>query len=342
MMKRRWMMMNKTGEIWDALEKESSSGSSLLFRRYSAQVIPDIYVALRLPEKVRCLAVTVNRMADIGSWKNLRGIRFECVPLSPGSDRYNILILLTETLHKDIFSVLCEDLIGAVSEVRDENILIRNLLSRFEKWEELFEKARGQGLSEEQQQGLFGELWFLSGYLRSYTSLYDGILSWVGPAGAARDFQMNRWAVEIKTSSDIDPQIVRINSEMQLDNSQLNHLFLYHISLEKFNGNGKTLNQIADDVTALFDEDRKALSLFRIRMLEAGYFGHHRSLYGETGYIVRQESVFRVEGSFPCITPAILPPDVSDVRYLINLSGCRSFQTTEEILMSAISNEQSG
>jgi len=72
-----------------------------------------------------------------------------------------LLFKLTNILHEDIFCVLCEDLIASISSETNEKQLVKTILNRFEKWKLLFTKIISQGLTPEEQRGLFGEPYFL-------------------------------------------------------------------------------------------------------------------------------------------------------------------------------------
>ena len=167
-----------------------------------------------------------------------------------------LLIKLISYQHEDIFSVLCEDLIDSIKLESDEKQLVRTLLNRFEKWKALFSRLISQGLSPEEQRGLFGELYFLRKYLQ-YKSNFQCVLdSWVGPSGEVRDFQVNNWALEVKTTHGNNHQKVQISSERQLDNTHIENLFLYHISLEKVQESGESLNQIIASIYEILEIGR--------------------------------------------------------------------------------------
>ena len=152
----------KIKQIWDELANDKSLINGLLFRRYSGAVKPDVYVALQYPEKLLCIYVAINKTTEvnISNFSNLQEIQVDLFT-SPNEVDKNILIFkLLNFVHKDIFAVLCEDLIASISEETNEKRIIREVLNRFEKWKSLFNKIGLQGLKPEEQRGLFGELYF--------------------------------------------------------------------------------------------------------------------------------------------------------------------------------------
>jgi len=163
--------MTKIDTIWTELENDDSFRSGILFKRYAASVLPDVYVALRAPEKIRCLAAHIVRenAPDVQNWNKLKDIKVEILNDDRNPAKSYLLILILNQQHKDIFSVLCEDLINQVTSILDEKVLIKELLNRLAKWQTLFERLGQQGLTSEVQRGLFGELYFLRLFLNNST-----------------------------------------------------------------------------------------------------------------------------------------------------------------------------
>ena len=79
-----------------------------------------------------------------------------------------------------------------------------------------------------------------------------------------------------------------------------------------------------------------AYNLFKLKLLEVGYYDIHRPLYEETGYTIRQENLYRVAGNFPRITEADIPIGVGDVRYSIILSESEEYRIDQKTLFSEI------
>jgi hypothetical protein len=226
--------MTKINQIWDELSSDPSVTTGLVLRRYSGSVLPDVFVAIQQPEKILCIASSISESIEvnIAQFANLEEIQIDLFP-DPYQKGKNILLFkLTNILHKDIFSVLCEDLIASISSETNEKQLVKIILNRFEKWKSLFTKIISQGLTPEEQRGLYGELYFLRKFLQVNTNFQTIVSSWIGQSKEIKDFQMNDWAVEVKTTHGNNHQKVHISSERQLDNTHLENLFLYHVSLE--------------------------------------------------------------------------------------------------------------
>ncbi|MBS1537771.1 MAG: PD-(D/E)XK motif protein [Bacteroidetes bacterium] len=321
----------KIKQIWEDLAKDKSLQKGLLFRRYSGSVKPDIYVALQYPEKFWCVYVAINATTEvnISNFSNLQEIHVDLFA-SPNENGKNILIFkLLNFEHKDIFAVLCEDLIESISEETNEKKIIREVLNRFEKWKSLFSKIGLQGLKSEEQRGLFGELFFLRKYLSTNNDFFSVVNTWIGTEKQVRDFQSSTWAVEVKTTHGNNHQKVHISSERQLDISNLEHLFLYHISLEQLQNTEETLNDIVDSIDEILKSETIVLNRFKSKLYEVGYFDLQRILYESIGYRIRQDIFYKVENDFPRIEENDIRAGVGDVKYSIILSQCTSFIINE-------------
>ena len=332
------MEMTKIENIWLGLEGDNSNHSGLLYKRYSAEVLPDVFIALKAPEKLRCIAfkLSISFPFDAHQWNKLKDIKIETLPDEHNKSKKFLLILLLNKQHKDIFSTLCEDLIFGVSEVSNEQTLVEKLLERLAKWQSLFEKVGKQGLSDEAQRGLYGEIYFLRIFLDHTSDKNYCVKSWFGPEKSIQDFQYSNWAVEVKTTHGNNHQKIHITSERQLDDSIIEKIFLFHLSLDVRVGNGESLNFLIDEVSEILSENTMASNLFKLKLLESGYYEIHRPLYEERGYTIRQENLYRVSGNFPRITEDQIPTGVGDVRYSIVLSESEEWRINQEVLLSEI------
>ncbi|MFN8307862.1 MAG: PD-(D/E)XK motif protein [Ferruginibacter sp.] len=330
--------MTKVQQIWDELANDRSFTKGLLLRRYSGSVLPDVFVALQQPEQLLCIASSISENIEVNTsqFDNLQEIQIDLFPDSNQNGKNILLFKLTNNQHKDIFSVLCEDLIESITTETNEKQLVKTILNRFEKWKSLFTKIISQGLLPEEQRGLFGELYFLRKFLKSNNNYQFVLNTWIGSAGEIRDFQMNNWGLEVKTTHGNNHQKVQISSERQLDTTHLDKLFLYHLSLEKVQESGETLNQIITSIDSILNADTIALNRFKSKLYEAGYFEQHHTLYENIGYFIRKDIFYIVENEFPRIQENEIRSGVGDVKYSIIISQCENFIQTEQSVFETL------
>lgn len=330
--------MMKINQIWEDLENEQSLRSGLLYKRYSGTVIPDVYVAIRAPEKFRCIAAHLSSSVELKTekWDKLKDIKIEILKDENQTGKHFLLILLLNNQHRDIFSTLCEDLIQQVSEIKTENELIKNLMSRLEKWRLLFERIGQQGLPEEAQRGLYGELYFLRKFLKKTSDYLFCIETWKGPDKAIQDFQFSDWGVEIKTTHGKNHQKIQIASERQLDTSIVPNIYLHHISLDVRSDHGETLVDIIKEIYGILDTNPTASNNFRLKLMDANYFDIHTWLYNTIGYSIRQEKLYKISDNFPRLTESQIPSGVGDVRYTVVVSDNEEWIIDEDKLFESL------
>lgn len=330
---------NHIAELWQQLEGEKTLG--LVKRLYSSEIDFRIYATFRYPEVYYGVAFNFSNSIkiDISNFDNLKDLK---VLLLDDTSFVNTKLLVIELLHatsKDVFSALCQNLIQSVIQINSEQKIIRTVINQLNKWKTLFDKSTSDGLSTEQQQGLFGELVFLQKCLLQQDANPLNVLkSWVGVDAALRDFQCSNWAVEVKTTATNYPQRVTINGERQLDETLLKNLFLFHCSVEISNGNGETLNQKIASIRSFLDSNIPALNLFNSKLFEVGYFDDHANKYENRFYKTRFENSYRITDNFPRIKENELRGGVSGVKYDIVLAMCNEYLITENQLLNTIQN----
>lgn len=328
----------KINEIWNEMETDNSS-TGLLLRRCPPSVLPDVFIGLRKNEKLRCIALKVKSTPAISlsRYSNLKDISPELLPDERDNSKVYLLIVLKNSHHQDVFATLCEDLINGIAKIQEEDKVVKELLNRLEKWKSLFDKASAEGLSPEEQRGLYGELYFLNKWITNSADYSKCIQSWVGAEKAIRDFQFSDWALEVKTTRGNNHQKIQVNSERQLDTENLNTLILLHLSLEVQQQNGETLNELVDAIKNFLSTDIASQTQFRSKLLQAGYFNHHRHLYENAGYQIRQENYYLVNNEFPRIEEKDIRRGVGDVKYSIILSEYSDYMITENLVLETIS-----
>lgn len=330
---------NHIAELWQQLEGEKTLG--LVKRLYSSDIAFRIYATFQYPEVYYGVAFNFsnNIKIDISNFDNLKDLK---VLLLDDISFVNTKLLVIELLYptsKDVFAVLCENLIQSVIQINSEQKIIRTVINQLNKWKTLFDKSSSDGLSTEQQQGLFGELVFLQKCLLQQDANPLNVLkSWVGVDAALRDFQCSNWAVEVKTTATNNPQRVTINGERQLDETLLENLFLFHCSVEVSNGNGETLNQKIANIRSFLDSNIPALNVFNSKLFEVGYFDDHANKYEKRFYKIRSENYYKITDDFPRIKENELRSGVSGVRYDIILAMCDEYLITENQLLNTIRN----
>lgn len=321
---------NNISSLWEIMSQEKSVG---LVKRLLPNNSPlKVFATYKHPENICGIAFSCDSKLklSIDSFYNLKELSVQLFLDTSHQPNRLLTIQLFSDANTDIFAYLCGNLVETIERCDTEAKAIKLVLNRLEKWKTMFSKGASDGLSITEQQGLYGELMYLHKLvLRGIFSYIDTLKIWVGADKAMRDFQGKDWAVEAKTISINNADQITINGERQLDETLLDKLYLYHLSVEVSRMNGQTLNEKVDELRSLFSDDKAALNIFNAKLMEAGYFDYHRELYRERCYKIRKESIYVIDDSFPRIKESELRDGVSNTVYSINVSTCAEYMVSE-------------
>ncbi len=319
-------MPTKIEILWADLEADNTALSGRLYRRYAASAKPDIFAGIRRTTNTLQRLLAVSLPAPVLTEPlilNGLTLTVEADTARPG--RQLVLLTLTDPAQADLFGVVCEDLITQIADETSNQAVLNALLGRLEQWTTLFENLSPGGLSVEKRQGLFGEVWFLNRWLDAGADPTQCLTAWTGPGGSIHDFQLPDRAVELKTTSAVNPQAIQISNERQLDDSGLAHLWLWLLTLEVRPTGGQSLNELINTVLDKLSTSSASLNQFRLKLYQAGYQPIHLALYDTPTSSLRNEQVFRVGEGFPRLRPDNLPAGVSAVHYAVSLIACQPF-----------------
>lgn len=326
------LMQNKVSilSLWETMAQEHANG--MVKRMFQATAPIRIFGTYTLPENICGVAFSYSKniKVNIEAFKNLKELNIKLVPDTTYETNNLLIIQLASNASRDVFACLCDNLASVIQNAGTEKNAVREVLNRLEKWKALFDKVAAAGLSPSEQQGLYGELTYLSKLLSCRSlSKSDALNVWVGSDRAMRDFQGNGWAVEVKTSSGNNAGVITVHGKRQLDETLLDKLYLYHQSLEVSRFNGETLNDKVDGVRLLLADDDVALGSFNAKLFEAGYTDSQRNLYEDRSYKIRTEHIYNIGGRFPRIKEQELRSGINDVVYTLDVSTCDEFLSSE-------------
>jgi len=322
-------------KIWNTLEKEA--GESAMEGTGKWLLMPElnqkIFLGYRSPGNIRMLLLIVKKknLPSLPEFPDLKGLRisFESFP-EEGESYASISLMLTNSIFKDIFTVLVQDLINRIIIEQNQNQMIKSFFTRLHQWRTFLEKYGVTGLNTEEQRGLFGELWIIREYLFSRIGKKAAIYAWKGPFRAPQDFIYHNTGLEVKTTISRQPRKIKITSELQLDNSAFENLFLIHVLLGEDTRTIETLPDLINKIKKLLYEECSASEMFEKALFESGYLAVHEHEYQKTSYSVRGINIYHVKDKFPRITRNEIPDGIEDIHYSVNLSECRDYRIGED------------
>lgn len=323
--------------VWEELEALAAPGRVGRFkRRVHPESSVDLFVGVAKPANQRLLMMLASEasVTDVENLPSSQGVEARIV--RPGEDGRDatLELALTDPRFTDIFSALAADVIDVVASIADERAAISEFVDRLRRWQRFLEETGFQGLSPERQRGLFAELWITRNLLDHLEPALV-IHAWTGPDHASHDFQFGPCALEVKGTAAKQHQHLRIVSERQLDDTGVDSLFLFHLSLDAHRGGGETLPALVDGLRLRL-HGTGAGQVLEGKLVQAGYLEQQRGLYEDVGYTPRESNVFQVRDGFPRILERDLVPGVGDVHYSISVAECKHFIVDQEVLLDEI------
>jgi len=322
-------MINKIENIWLNLEKEAEGyrgPDKRIYRRLDIEHENGLRISLSLPEKTREILIQIDPVhIEVPLW---RGIICERISLNiPKNNTPHLSVGLANKSFDDIFSAMCEDLAQTLwycdlAEQRQQELDIF-----LERWNQFFIIDNPDGLSPSRQQGIYGEVYFLSRMIQNGIDPSISVNSWKGCKGNIQDFGLSNFAIEVKTTRSKEPKKIWINNEKQLDDKGFAGLFLYVLTLQIVEDETNTLPELINRVIHLLKDVPKASRIFKRNLVATGYLDIHNEQY-QTGYVVKSEDLFHISEGFPRIIE--VPKGTGDLKYSVMISNCQDYKINEE------------
>lgn len=330
-------MKTAISDLWAQMEGDIAAGktsANWLLRLASPNERCPLFVAVDVASRRRALLLRLpsEPIPSQKKWPQCKGLS----PLRLKIDGVeSIGVAVRDERFNDVFAALAEDLLRRIEEASTPADRVRAFFGQLSRWHK-FLTASLVGLADTEQRGLWGELRFLRECLLPVLGV-TAITAWKGPEGAPQDFQFERGAIEVKTTLATLPQVVRISSERQLDNTTWPTLILHVIALDVRDSGGETLPTMVSSLRARLSADTRARDHFEDCLLLAGYLDAHAGRYLERGYLVRSETNLLVKKEFPMLAECNMPPGVGDVSYGLSVAACAAFSISTAALKKEVS-----
>ena len=198
-------------------------------------------------------------------------------------------------------------------------------LSTIANWKDLLRPI--ERLSDEQQLGLWGELWLLQ-RLSKALGAPAAIAAWTGPLQEPHDFRLADQEIEVKATRSRRRSHV-ISSIEQLEPSPDHQLYLLSLHLEPGGAGGTTLPEMVAAVRALCSGDSAAADTLEQRLLLGSRYAESDApTYTDTFSFRAPPRLIPVNSGLARITRSMLEaqlgPDaqrIDDVQYRLDVAG---------------------
>lgn len=330
------MTIRSFSDITESLEISASEGA-FVQKRDSRVTVVDAFAAIAPGSGLEALllGIPVSLVGNVDEWPISEGFRIDIQPLS-GGDPTKVLVCLqlSQPVYRNVFLALAEDLCGVLAVAADSSEATRDFRRRLASWQEFLKKHRPDGLSEDEQVGLFCELHFFNELLAAEMGAIAAVSGWRGYLAANQDFQFPGVAVEIKCTRAASPTSVHITNVRQLDDEAVGALYLGVISIDRNMSAGQSLPDLVAALRAKLDGE--ALGIFNEGLRQVGYLDVHKSLYERHLHQVLDQWYHEVRDTFPRITRKEIPEGVSAVTYKLILAKCAPYRIDRKMVVARV------
>lgn len=319
-------MKTNIKQVWDELDASRYNDSDK-FKLVAYEPL-NCYLSVLKSTNTRCFELQVNGISLKSFEKKFKGVEIYLVNLE--HTKKSILIYLLDSELNEIFTMFIEDLLNNLEGVKEDEKAFQIIQNQFGKWGKIFARINGELLSKERQRGLYGELTFLQSLLNSSSDHTKSIIAWTGPEGSNQDFSNHISATEIKTSKATKPS-VNIASELQLDWTVLENLFLVIVHIDEISNGTNTLKKLIEEIKALILNQSELLQLFEEKLDRVGIPYGEEEHYDDTGFVIRSQKAYQVKEGFPALTAEIINNvAIHNIQYQIDITACDPFEITLE------------
>ena len=228
-----------------------------------------------------------------------------------------------------LFKLLCQEIVSELEnhDKQENQYLLKILSDILNRCGRFFSKNKDT-MTREDAVGLWGELHFLIKVVEPAIGISRAIASWKGPLGCPQDFAVNDTIIEVKTTESANRNLVKISSADQLFFcTELGFLHVLTVS-ETGNNQGASLNSLVEEIKNKCEQEKVEIADFLAKLGLLNYTS--ASHYAHKGYLVLQETFYKVGNDFPRLVPCMLPTGVEQIKYSINLNLCEQFKQTPD------------
>jgi hypothetical protein len=325
-------------ELWEEMGTADSGATGLDRRLLDVEAPVSLYACIFWPSGRPGLLVEGEgeQKRAQGRIPKCRGVRLVHEVTSAVPRRTVLRVVLEDGRLRDIFAVLSADLVDTVRVEKSAAAALGRCIDRLSMWQGLFDRVPVEGLSDEAQRGLFGELAVLEDVVLDALGALEGVTAWTGPEPKNQDFVHEGVALEVKTSLAKRHARLMIANEKQLDERPHRLLLLVYVKLDESAAQGMTLPARVEHCRVLLRSDPVAGRIFDDRLMTGGYLDVHAPLYANSSWRVSGVRFFQVRDAFPRLTDANLPAGVGDVRYSIIADDLGSYELSRGDALSAL------
>ncbi|MBF0841006.1 PD-(D/E)XK motif protein [Staphylococcus lentus] len=215
-----------------------------------------------------------------------------------------------------VFEILINDLINSVKKSEFQEVAERKLIFRYNEWQKLFDEKSLEILSFKKILGLIGELYFLKNVIFEKKGVINGLLAWIGPSGADKDFVFENTWFEVKSKLTNKNEIF-ISNQNQLESEIDGYLVV--ASFEKtseLNEESVNLIKLTQQIEEVIPE-KHLKKKFNEKLIGIGFITNE--LYEDFNFKMLSIDYYKVDDKFPKLYSSMDNNSIINISYEIYL-----------------------
>lgn len=232
-------------------------------------------------------------------------------------------------LHQDFKKEFIQIAEQIFEHYKNHKDLVKAIKITVNKWYFFFEKDSNDNLTVSEVKGLIGELIFMKNFSNKIP-LRSILNAWKGPESGLRDYNFERFDVEVKTSSKEVGHVHSINGQFQLKSDNI-PLFIYSVCLKKSDSaNSITLKKLTDAICILLGDDPFSLNLFFKKLESINVFLNKIEYYDKFSYELKNILTIKIDKSN--LNQFLIQNDnsrISNVKYDFDFNGIENCKIYE-------------
>ena len=236
--------INKITETWTKISNEINNPET-----YSRYIFTDCKTTIRASinkkEKIKSVDFIFDKkLVDQKkiNFKETKGIKVSIDYEKSYQDKAILCIHLKNTSFIETYLKLLEKIISAIYNIENQEYSIHKLSTEIINWRKCFEDENYEGLTKEEQIGLYGELSVIDEIYSKNISPENILKYWFGPDRGLHDFKFPNFFLEVKTYSKKQNKI-KINNIDQLNYKFYSNLYLGCVEIQ-IDESGKSLVEL--------------------------------------------------------------------------------------------------
>lgn len=321
-------------EVWSKLYDVDIKPESKVQRLVFLNMLYRVYVGIKGVPRLNYIIIEIpeDRSGEFTGFKEPKGINLSIKSFGnekPGFVSVEISSALSDV--NDIFIIVAQDILLDLSKCDNEDEYIKSLKDTIERWKHFFSDKPKTIITGSDAVGLFGELSLVKDLFESGIPVAEKI--WNGSLKTAQDFQLEKVAIEVKSTKANKIDIVKISSLEQLDLGDRNSLFLTVYRLELNKVEGITIPELVNKIKQYIPSSD--LESFMFKLLVRGFNEETADQYKEK-YSISEREIYLVSEEFPSLTNNNTPKEIKEAEYTVSLSDCEDFKSSFKAIIETL------